>query len=63
MLMSLASTANGVELIGSVIYELGEISFINPHCLMSNSNPSPVYFFFYIPGDDATGIGIERFTA
>ena len=37
MLMSLASTANGVELIGSATYELGEISFINPHCLNTNT--------------------------
>lgn len=38
MLMSLASTANGVELIGSETYELGEIPFINPHCLMPYRN-------------------------
>lgn len=38
MLMSLASTANGVELIGSTTYELGEISFITPHCLLANTD-------------------------
>lgn len=33
MLMSLASTATGVELIGSVTYELNGRLSINPHCL------------------------------
>lgn len=35
----------------------------NPHCLMSDSNPAPEYYIFYITGVVATGIGIERFTA
>lgn len=34
-----------------------------PHCLKADCNPAPVYYIFYITGGDATGIGIERFTA
>ena len=38
-------------------------SVIAPHCLMSDSNPAPEYYIFYITGVDAAGIGIERLTA
>ena len=35
----------------------------NPHCLMSDSNPAPECYIFYITSVGATGIDIERFTA
>lgn len=63
MLMSTGMATTGVADIGNDITEPDTTFAKLPHCLMSDSNPAPEYYIFYITGDAATGIGIERFTA
>lgn len=52
-----------IGIITFLLSSLPSTAFSVTHCLMSDSNPAPEYYIFYITGVDAAGIGIERFTA